>query len=54
MNQECGMNSYALLYKKTDVQGPTIQHRELYLINLITTYNGKESEEEYPCILMYN
>ena len=27
-------------------QGPNVQHRELYSISLLTTYNGKEYEKE--------
>ena len=35
MYQELGINIYTPLYK-TDKQGPTVYHRELYLISLIT------------------
>ena len=35
---------------KIDKQGPTVQHRKLYLI---INYNGKESEKEYTCTHTY-
>ena len=32
INYEFGINKYTLLYIKKDKQGPTVQHRKLYLI----------------------
>ena len=44
INQEFGINIYILLYIN-DQQGPTEQHRELYLI----IHMGKESDKEWIC-----
>ena len=41
-----GINIYTLLYIIDKPQGPTVKHRELYSISVIT-YNGKESEKEH-------
>ena len=43
-NWEFGINRYTLVYIKHNQQGPTVWHKELYSIDLIITYKGKESE----------
>ena len=51
INQEFGINKYTI-HKVDKQQGPTIQHRELYSISVITQ-NGKESEKEQVQIFYY-
>ena len=38
--------------KQIAQQGPTVQHRELYSV-FVVTYNRKESEKEYVCVCVW-
>ena len=54
ITQEIGVDTYTTtVYKIDKQQGPSVQHRELYAIFLIT-YNEKESEKEQIYTCMYN
>ena len=40
---------HTTIYKIDNQRGPTVYHRELYSVSVIT-YKGKESEKEWICV----
>ena len=43
----CG--KHTTVYRMDNQQGPTVEHREVYSIFVIT-YKGKESGKKYVCV----
>ena len=52
INYELENNIHTAIYKVDYQQGPTVQHRELYSVSVIT-YKGKESEKEEIVYMFY-
>ena len=51
-NQDTGVNTYTTVYKADNQQGPTVQHRELYSIFVITS-KGKLSAKVCVCVYIH-
>ena len=42
-----------IIYRMDKLQGPTVQHRELYIQYPVINHNWKEDEKEYIYIFMH-